>query len=438
MPAKLLCIGDIHLGRVPSKLPDTIGPIKNYSPAAAFSAAVEWAKNHHVDALLMAGDVLESEESRFEELPILAKGIKSLYDAGIPSYAVAGNHDSEALPRLKNIVNSLHIIGADGKWEETVIEGADGTNATILGWSFPCGCRGAYRENPLKLLDPSFSANSAIGLLHADLDAPGSRYAPVTRAELDSVPVAGWLLGHIHKPDALDEMQRPIGYMGSLCGLDPGEPGMHSAWLVEISPGGALEMKRIPLAPIRWETIEIDAAELDAETMNDVSDMIIAGVRGAMDAKYREIEPELENVKAVGCRIRITGRNAAAQFIRTAAADPGILAALTSEYSGISFFTEKIICTIRPALDVESLAKGDDAAGILARRILILEEGGRRSADMICEARRKITDQLNRKLRRDAEVMIQDDGDMLRYLLEGAYDALDALCRDSAGTGGIK
>ena len=434
MPVRLLCLGDIHLGRVPGKIPGGSDAARSYSPVAAFGNAVEWALDNAVDAVLLAGDVVDNNRDRFEGLPVLAEGAKKLSDAGIKIIAVAGNHDVEALPRLLKRVPAIKHLGADGKWESVEIDGGDGTTVDILGWSFPRGGNGYCRENPLDSLDASDFPQNAIGLLHANLDASGSPYAPVRRAELEAVPVSAWLLGHIHKPDALSSMKRPIGYLGSICGLDPGEPGARGAWLATVHSGGAVEMERVPIAPIRWEQIEIDALDLglsDSSGIDDAKDAVAASASAAAKELAKRISEELGSEKAVGCRIRVSGRSPASANIRAVVLeDPEWIPPETVD--GVDYFVEKTLCSVRPELDVEVLSKGVDAVALLARRILALEKGGDAAAGMIRGFRGRISS-LHPGMRPAG-----DDDDTLRErMLEGGYEALDALVADAESGGGV-
>jgi len=177
-------------------------------------------------------------------------GVEKLLEAGIPVFAVAGNHDYDALPRLADQIPDFHLIGRDGSWEVLEKELKNGSRIRIAGWSFQDQY---YRENPLKGLEiERVQKVPTLGLLHCDLDASGSLYGPVTSRDLEAVPVDAWFLGHIHKPSPLSG-PRPIGYLGSLAGLDPGEPGPHGPWLATVNGPGDISIKHLPMASLRWE-----------------------------------------------------------------------------------------------------------------------------------------------------------------------------------------
>ncbi|RMF20195.1 MAG: DNA repair exonuclease, partial [Deltaproteobacteria bacterium] len=128
MAVKLLCIGDIHLGRRPGRLPSDLFAEEGAAlgPLAAWRRAVDEAIDRRVDAVLLAGDVVEQEDDFYEAFAPLEEGVRRLQDAGIAVLAVAGNHDVAVLPRLARVIDSFRLLGAGGRWEEATVEGEDG------------------------------------------------------------------------------------------------------------------------------------------------------------------------------------------------------------------------------------------------------------------------------------------------------------------------
>ena len=82
---------------------------------------IDFAIEEKLDAVLFAGDVVESTNSRFEAMRPLEEGIRRLLKAGIQVIAVAGNHDVEALPRLAALIDGFTLLGAGGQWEAKMI-----------------------------------------------------------------------------------------------------------------------------------------------------------------------------------------------------------------------------------------------------------------------------------------------------------------------------
>jgi DNA repair exonuclease SbcCD nuclease subunit len=385
---RLMCVGDIHLGRRPSRLAERVDDfgvgIHELTPAAAWHAAVEWALVNEVDAVALAGDVVESLEDRFEAYGHLERGVRRLTDANIPVVGVAGNHDVSALPRLADQLPDFKLIGRGGKWEPVELTAASGARLRILGWSFH---KKRELRNPLDELpvDLSSSVSPTVGLLHCDLDKTNSPYAPVPRRSFENAPGIAWLLGHVHSPSDLSG-PRPVGYLGSLVGLDPGEPGLHGPWLARISADAQITLEHLPLAPLRWETEAVvidDIGDLPSDEIEDaLSALLIAG----MEAIHQRIEPTLGATRLVGCRLRLTGRSASHRKLRAAAGNEDIVK-LTRSFGSVVYFVDKIIDEAAPALELEQLAQTKDLPGLLAHRILALQQGGADSERLVEEAR---------------------------------------------------
>ena len=362
----LLCVGDIHLGRQPARLPAGLLDGINASelgPAAAWRLAVDFALANEVDAVLLAGDVVEQEDDFYEAYGDLRRGVDRLAAAGIPVLAVSGNHDVQVLPRLADAVPGFRLLGRGGSWEVRDVAGRDGRRVQVLGWSFPERrvSTSPLAAHELPELDPG--NGPVIGLLHCDRDAAGSPYAPVRSAELADAPADAWLLGHVHRPDRLAP-PRPIGYLGSLAGLDPGETGPRGPWRLECA-GPELALEHLPLAPLRWEEVEVALDGLAS------AEGVHALAVSALDALHERLAGERFRPRAVGCRLRFTGRTEHSREVgrSLAASDP---LRILHPRDDIVYFVHDWRMEAGPALDLEELARGADPPGLLARKILIL------------------------------------------------------------------
>lgn len=360
---KILAVGDIHLGRTPSRLPAELAARSRlYGPAAAWERAVDAAVEAGVRAVLLAGDVVDRDDDFFEAYGQLARGVRRLADADIGVVGVAGNHDVEVLPRLANEIPAFRLLGAGGKWEHCEI--ADGSESvTVWGWSFP---RARVMESPLP--DGPFDRRSGLnlGLLHCDRDAGASPYAPVTGLELERAGLDGWLLGHIHVPDALTAAS-PNGYLGSLTGLHRGETGARGPWLITVGRGTIAEVEHLPLAPLRWQRLDVDL-----EGISDPAD-----AKGRVLNELRALDEALSGAThrpdAVGLGIRFRGRSrfgaaAAAQF------SDEDRERIDTGTGSTHYFIESTFSQVRPEMDLEKLAQRGDPPGLLVQRLLWLKE----------------------------------------------------------------
>ena len=262
--ATILAIGDVHLGTRPASVPVDDPDIDHneLTPEAALERATNYAINNKVDAVLFAGDVVESKNARYEALRPLEKCIEQLQENAIEVIGVAGNHDVEALPRLAKQLPGFRLLGAGGTWESVMLSKQGKQFAEIVGWSFgqrkvtESPVRELLTGDALQLGDRSVPR---IGLLHCDLGVVTSNYAPVSVAELKDSRFDTWLLGHIHKPslneNQSDQVNTSFGYLGSLMGLDPSEPGNHGPWLVSLNGNQRPTHQQVLNAPLRWDNI---------------------------------------------------------------------------------------------------------------------------------------------------------------------------------------
>ncbi|GIW73947.1 MAG: serine/threonine protein phosphatase [Phycisphaerales bacterium] len=323
---------------------------------------------HRVDAVLLAGDVVDDQGAYFEVLGPLQRAMERL--EGIPVLAVAGNHDARVLPSLAQELPGLTVLGRDGRWQEHVLHTAVGEVA-ILGQSFrpdrpedggpAWSTRSPFQDPPPE----SRSDRLRIGLLHGDLDASSSRYAPFTSTQLRQFRADAWLLGHVHVPSVQGLGQRvPMGYLGSVCGLDPGETGPRGAWLVRCEPG-RVRMEHLPLAPLAWMQGDVQASDATAQDLAD-----------RLRQAAGELARQVPNALAVGVRLRIVGQSEhwrqlheAVGSLRTGQdAEPWT-------HQGRRVFLDRIEAAVTAPLPLEELAKERSAAGRVASLIVQLEQG---------------------------------------------------------------
>lgn len=362
---RLLCVGDIHLGRYPARLPAGLSArldIARLAPAGAWRKTVDTAIGMGVDAVVLTGDVVDQNDDFFEAYADLRHGTERLAEHDIPVIGVSGNHDVLILPRLAQALPAFHLLGAGGHWEHYALTDTDGVRLNLLGWSFP---QEAVTRSPLSQPLPAAGDGPTIGVLHCDRDQRASPYAPVTSTELADAPVDGWLLGHIHKPDVL-EAPRPIGYLGSLTSLDPGEPGAHGPWLLTYSRADGLAIEQLPLAPLRWETVAVPIDDMEAP--QDIHQRIT----DALDVLHRRILQHDHRPEAVGCRLRLTGRTRFRRAVEDLLErdDPR---GAPADRDGILYFVERWRNEALPAIDLPALAAGSDPVALLARRIMTLQ-----------------------------------------------------------------
>ncbi len=360
---KILAVGDMHLGRTPSRLPPELAARANaLGPAEAWRRTVKKALETSVRAVLLAGDVVEREDDFFEAYRELSGGVERLAEQGVEVIGVAGNHDVRVLPRLARQTDGFRLLGSDDQWQCHPIV-ADNETINLWGWSFP---EEKVFASPLPQAPFARKPGINIGLLHCDRDGGASPYAPVSSTELDRAGLDAWLLGHIHKPDKLTA-DAPSGYLGSLTGMDPGEPGQRGPWLITIARGRLASVEQVPLAPLRWETLVVDLGAISEPA--EAKDRLLAAVRSLDET----IAATSSQADAIGLRVIFAGRT---RFGAEAASaiSPDDRENVYRGPRNRHYFIETLRTETRPEIDLAKLAERPDPPGLLAQRLLWLEE----------------------------------------------------------------
>lgn len=370
----ILFVGDIHVGRRPETLAAQLQghgiQTHELSSATAWAQVIEHAIEINAVAVVLAGDIIDREEDLIEAYYTIERGAQRLQEASIPLIAIAGNHDATLLPQLARNVQGVQLLGEGGTWSSTKLQAGTQT-VELLGWSFPST---HYNKNPLhnptlntllEIAHPSSAKNTnarRIMIVHGDLDVASSHYAPMKRAEIEALPIDAAFLGHIHSPDPLDG-HRPIGYLGSLVGLDAGETGAHGPVEVRIRASGGIVATRIPMAPIRWEILEVDVTSTSTRNAEALRMHITEHV--SEWANETALHPSM---KVLSLRIVLTGRRELEGWhdaLHALSVDPS--RALLVDGIRAHVLVERYVDRTRLAFDLASIARERTPAGRLAR-----------------------------------------------------------------------
>jgi hypothetical protein len=323
---------------------------------------VDHAIAEQVDLVLASGDLVDEANRFLEAIGPLERGLQRLREVGIETVAVSGNHDHEVLPAIADQIGEggLRLLGRRGRWERYTFENRSGERVHLDGWSFP---RGRVEESPLASYAPLFPDNAPVlALLHADVDSPGSSFAPVASVEMRRFPGVLFLLGHIHRTRGINE---PGGarflYAGSPQAMDPGETGAHGAWILEFGAAGN-SVRHLPLSTVRYETIEVDIGGVSRP--EDAQGRL----HGALREHLEEIAGQSGPLELVRYRPRITGATRFPRLIEEKLA--GSDETLEVPSGRLTGTVEVLHFAMKPERDLEALAAGVGAPAVLARLLL--------------------------------------------------------------------
>lgn len=365
-PLRFLATSDIHLGRRSTHV-GTDANSEFTATRMVWQDLIQLAIDRKVDALLLAGDIVDQANRYYEAWGPLEAGVRRLAEKGIRTFAVAGNHDYDVFPRLMDDLGNeaFTLLGRDGQWSLERFTPEDRPVCQLIGWSFPSS---HYRENPLDSFDLSIdTTHPCIALLHTQLDDLSGPYAGVATRTLGGRGVGLWVLGHVHQHSSNDVDGTRVMYCGSLQAMDPGESGEHGAWLVTVDPAGTLSTELLPLSRVRYENCEIDIT--GASTPEDVEGWIPRSIGEFVD---RIAEGEEGRLRYLSLRARVTGRVPrgldAAPVAEKAQADLDLVR------GQIRVVLDAVTVNTIPEVDLDALVESSGLAGELARLIRALEQ----------------------------------------------------------------
>ena len=306
MPYRFVHSADIHLNSPLSSLalrdPELAELIGN-ATRRAFVNAIDLCLTEQVDALLLAGDLYDGDQTSMKTARFLAAQIRRLDEAGIRVFIIRGNHD--ALSRITKELTfpeSVKMFG--GRAEAILMERSNGLSIAIHGLSF---ARPQAPENLLPRFRPPVEGAVNIGLLHTSLGGvPGhDDYAPCALADLDAAGFDYWALGHIHKR-AVAQGRSTVVMPGMPQGRDINESGPKSVTLVTVGDDRSVQIEERLASVAQFEPVSVDLAGI-----NDWRDMLHAVAKALRPIRKRVPSEHLV------ARLRLTGTTPLAWRLRS-------------------------------------------------------------------------------------------------------------------------
>ena len=225
----------------------------------AFVAVIDLCLAEQVDALMIAGDLYDGEQTSMKTARFLADQLKRLDEAGVAAFIIRGNHDAESrITRELTLPESIKVFAGRA---EAVSLTRGGLEVAVHGVSF------AHKHAPESLL-PKLRApipgSVNIGIMHTSLNgSPGhDLYAPCALSDLHGAGFDYWALGHIHR--RIEERGRATIVMpGNPQGRDINEAGRKSATLVAITDDRKITIEEGLTSVAQFERLRIDLSGLD-------------------------------------------------------------------------------------------------------------------------------------------------------------------------------
>jgi len=265
-------VADVHLDTSFAGRSEPVRQRLREASREAFGRAVDLAIREDAHALLIAGDLFDGERLSFATERFLLEQTSRLGEHGIAVVYATGNHDPGSTAtgaRRLSWPGNVHVIG-DATPQR--IELTDGGEA--VGYVVAAGHAREGETRDLSRLFPGPSGSlPAAGLLHTQVHAclgaeEHHAYAPSDLSYLLRAGYDYWALGHVHVRQALAD-DPPVWYAGSLQGRTHADRGEHGALVVDLADRDVPTVAFRPLAPVRWETVGVDALD-EVTTLDDL------------------------------------------------------------------------------------------------------------------------------------------------------------------------
>lgn len=272
VPYRFVHTADIHLDSPLKSLalrdPDLAQLIGN-ATRKSFVRTVDLCIEEAVDALLIAGDLYDGDQTSMKTALFLAEQLERLYQHGIETFIVRGNHDAESKITRElvfregvKVFSSVADVVRPKRPEGSV-------PVAIHGLSF---AKPHAPESLLKKYKAPLDRHVNIGIMHTSLSGAVGHdpYAPCNPEDLHASEFDYWALGHIHKRSMIVG-KTVIVMPGNPQGRDINESGPKSVSLVTVG-----DDRKITVAERFTALAQFELVHLDASTITEWSDLVNA------------------------------------------------------------------------------------------------------------------------------------------------------------------
>lgn len=262
MPFRFVHTADIHLDSPLRSLalrnPD-LATLIGDATRRALTGIVDLCLTERVDALVIAGDLYDGDQTSMKTARFLAGQLDRLNEAGLRVFIARGNHDAlSRITRELALPPNVTVFGGRAGAVEFSVGGLD---VVAHGLSFaqpkaPDSLLARYRRPVADAVN--------IGVMHTSLDgAPGhDLYAPCAATDLHGWGFDYWALGHIHAR-SVPAGARCVVMPGMPQGRDINEAGVKSATLVTIADDRQITLEERPTALAQFERAAVDLSGVE-------------------------------------------------------------------------------------------------------------------------------------------------------------------------------
>ncbi|MBG9980207.1 DNA repair exonuclease [Facklamia sp. DSM 111018] len=261
---RFMHISDLHLDS------PFVGMQKDYpqlqeiliqAPFKAFQDAVSIAIKEQLDAVIIVGDIYDTQRQTIYAQHFFVKQLKRLNEASIPVVICHGNHDYLENQRMPMQYPENVFVFTNQKIDYVDINFKDKTTGRFYGFSYQN--RWIHERKVREFPRNPKETDYVIGLYHGSeegMESLAGHYAPFAISEMINKDYDYWALGHIHQDVLLNEAP-PIRYSGTPQGRNRLEVGDKGAYIVSLELNRPPQLKFVSLASVIWRNEMIDCQE---------------------------------------------------------------------------------------------------------------------------------------------------------------------------------
>lgn len=265
---KFLHTADLHLDSAFCASAGTDAFARRQKQRQTLKRIFALAASESCDMVLIAGDLFDSGFVYPETKDLC---VNLFRDFGAPVIIAPGNHDplsASSFYQTEKLPENVHVFSSQ------MLEQIDFPNlkTTIAGYAFTSA---ALPTSPLATAGPAPHEEIYVLCAHADLDAPTSRYAPVTTSDIERYGFDYAALGHVHNPENTSEY---IRYCGFPEGRSFDELGDGYVLTVEITPDASpiVTSHKISNERYMWQELSLEGISSNIEARSIIENAVTA------------------------------------------------------------------------------------------------------------------------------------------------------------------
>lgn len=271
---RLLHTADVHLGARHTDLGEQASAQRERQ-FAAFSAAIDLAIAEHVDVVLIAGDLFDSNTQPRRSVERVAAELKRLVEAKIRAVVIPGTHDVYDRSSLYRVHDLAALAGSGPDDDFVTVLTPDRPSVHIGACDVivhgPVFATKRAPHSPLRDLKVSGGDGATwhIGMVHGSLAIPDRTdrdEVVFSREEIEATGLDYLALGHWHSAQQGTAGSTTWAYSGAPEPVAVTQDGAGKVLLVELNEGSGgartVKVKEHQVGRTRFERLDLDAAVL--------------------------------------------------------------------------------------------------------------------------------------------------------------------------------